>query len=108
MTYFALEEVHVLLRELKESGLNMEYTGPAPASVEESVSAFAGKTVVLTGRLERLSRNEAKEKIELLGGKVTGSVSKKTDMVIAGTDAGYQADKSSGAGDRNLGRGETI
>lgn len=94
VTYFALEEVHVLLRELKESGLNMEYTGPAPASVEESVSAFAGKTVVLTGKLERLSRNEAKEKIELLGGKVTGSVSKKTDIVIAGTDAGSKLTKA--------------
>ncbi len=94
VTYFALEEVHELLRELKESGLNMEYTGPAPAALEESVSAFAGKTVVLTGKLERLSRNEAKEKIELLGGKVTGSVSKKTDIVIAGTDAGSKLTKA--------------
>lgn len=72
----------------------MEYTGPRPVSSEESVSVLAGKTVVLTGKLERLSRKEAKEKIELLGGKVTGSVSKKTDIVIAGEAAGSKLTKA--------------
>jgi len=50
---------------------------------------FAGKTVVLTGKLEQLSRNEAKDKIEALGGNVSGSVSKKTHLVIAGEDADF-------------------
>lgn len=94
VTYFAQEEVRELLRELKELGVNMEYTGPRPVSSEESVSVLAGKTVVLTGKLERLSRKEAKEKIELLGGKVTGSVSKKTDIVIAGEAAGSKLTKA--------------
>lgn len=72
----------------------MEYTGPLPVAVEETDSAFAGKTIVLTGKLEQLSRNEAKEQIELLGGKITGSVSKKTDLVIAGEDAGSKLTKA--------------
>ena len=62
--------------------------------VEQSDSFFAGKTIVLTGKLAQLSRNEAKEKIESLGGKVAGSVSKKTDLVIAGEDAGSKLKKA--------------
>ncbi|MNH37867.1 DNA ligase [compost metagenome] len=57
-------------------------------------SPFAGKTIVLTGKLEQLTRNEAKAKIEELGGIVTGSVSKKTDLVIAGADAGSKLTKA--------------
>jgi len=57
-------------------------------------SPFAGKTIVLTGKLEQLTRNEAKAKIEELGGTVTGSVSKKTDLVIAGADAGSKLTKA--------------
>lgn len=72
----------------------MEYTGARPVALEDSDSVFAGKTIVLTGKLEQLSRNEAKEKIELLGGKITGSVSKKTDLVIAGEDAGSKLTKA--------------
>lgn len=94
VTYFEQQEVNELLQELKEAGVNMEYTGPRPVSTEDSETVFAGKTVVLTGKLERLSRNEAKEKIELLGGKVAGSVSKKTDIVIAGEDAGSKLNKA--------------
>lgn len=94
VTYFEQEEVSELLQELKDVGVNMEYTGPRPVSAEESTSVFAGKTVVLTGKLEKFSRNEAKEKIELLGGKVAGSVSKKTDIVIAGEDAGSKLTKA--------------
>lgn len=94
VTYFDQDEVSELLQELKEVGVNMEYKGPRPVSSEESTSVFAGKTVVLTGKLEKFSRNEAKEKIELLGGKVAGSVSKKTDIVIAGEDAGSKLTKA--------------
>ncbi|MEQ2527787.1 NAD-dependent DNA ligase LigA [Bacillaceae bacterium CLA-AA-H227] len=94
VSYFELEEVQELLQELKEIGVNMEYKGPKPISIEDSTSIFAGKTVVLTGKLEQLSRNEAKDEIERLGGKVAGSVSKKTHLVIAGEDAGSKLAKA--------------
>jgi DNA ligase (NAD+) len=94
VSYFELEEVRELLEELKEIGVNMDYKGPKPVSIEDSTSIFAGKTVVLTGKLEQLSRNEAKEEIEKLGGKVSGSVSKKTHLVIAGEEAGSKLTKA--------------
>jgi DNA ligase (NAD+) len=92
--YFAEEEVSDLIRELKELQLNMEYKGPKRVEVENASSPFFGKTIVLTGKMEKMSRPEAKERIEALGGKVTGSVSKKTDIVIAGEDAGSKYDKA--------------
>lgn len=85
--YFSEEKVSVLLEELKELGVNMEYKGPSRTSQTET-AIFSDKTVVLTGKLENMTRSEAKEKIEVLGGKVTGSVSKNTDLVIAGEAAG--------------------
>ncbi|MCM3217471.1 NAD-dependent DNA ligase LigA [Niallia taxi] len=94
VAFFEQEEAAELIQELKDSGVNMEYTGARPVAAEESDSVFAGKTIVLTGKLEQLSRNEAKEQIELLGGKITGSVSKKTDIVIAGEDAGSKLTKA--------------
>lgn len=94
VTYFEQKEVQELLEELKAARVNMVYTGPKLVAVQESDSIFAGKTVVLTGKLEQLSRNEAKGKIEMLGGKVSGSVSKKTDYVIAGEDAGSKLTKA--------------
>ncbi|UOE55810.1 NAD-dependent DNA ligase LigA [Bacillus sp. CMF12] len=94
VSFFEQEEAHELIAELKAAGVNMAYNGPKPVSVENSDSFFAGKTVVLTGKLELMSRNEAKEKIEALGGKVSGSVSKKTDVVIAGEDAGSKLTKA--------------
>lgn len=92
-TYFANEEVHQLINELKAAKVNLTYTGPKiqPAEVD---SPFSGKTVVLTGKLSHYTRNEAKELIENLGGSVTGSVSKKTDLVIAGDDAGSKRTKA--------------
>jgi len=94
VAFFEQEEAVELLKELASAGVNMEYKGAKPVSVEESDSIFAGKTVVLTGKLEQLSRNEAKEKIEALGGNVSGSVSKKTHLVIAGEDAGSKLTKA--------------
>lgn len=87
-TYFDKPEVEKLISELRELGVNLSYNGPKAVNVEDIDSYFAGKTIVLTGKLEILSRNEAKEKIELLGGKVSGSVSKKTDLLVAGEAAG--------------------
>lgn len=98
VTYFEMEEAEELINELKAAGVNMEYKGARPVSIEESDSVFAGKTVVLTGKLELLSRGEAKEKIEALGGNVAGSVSKKTHLVIAGEDAGSKLTKAQDLG----------
>jgi DNA ligase (NAD+) len=94
VAYFEMDEAVELINELAAAGVNMEYKGPRPVAAEESDSIFAGKTVVLTGKLERLSRNEAKDKIEALGGNVAGSVSKKTHLVIAGEEAGSKLTKA--------------
>ena len=89
-TYFATEGSEILLRELKEAGVNLYYKGQTIVAD----AALSGLTVVLTGKLERLKRSEAKSKLESLGAKVTGSVSKKTDLVIAGADAGSKLQKA--------------
>ena len=89
-SYFAQEGTQILLKELKEAGVNLAYLGEKV--VADAV--LSGKTVVLTGKLETLTRTQAKEKLLRLGANVAGSVSKKTDLVIAGAEAGSKLAKA--------------
>jgi DNA ligase (NAD+) len=91
--YFEEEKVVALLNDLRELGLNMEYKGPKKTETATD-GPFAEKTIVLTGKMEEFTRNEAKEQIEARGGKITGSVSKNTDIVIAGEAAGSKYNKA--------------
>lgn len=93
-TYFATSGAQKLLAELKASGLNLSYLGQRVSND----AALSGLTVVLTGKLEKLTRNQAKEKLQNLGANVAGSVSKKTSLVVAGSDAGSKLDKARSLG----------
>ncbi|MFC4734957.1 NAD-dependent DNA ligase LigA [Bacillus daqingensis] len=94
VTYFAQEEVQELIAELASLGVNMTYNGPKLQEASDIDSVFAGKTVVLTGSMDTMTRSEAKAEIEQLGGKVTSSVTKKTDILVAGEKAGSKLTKA--------------
>jgi DNA ligase (NAD+) len=89
--YFSQDEVKELIATFKSVGVNTEYKGIQIENINTD-SLFAGKTVVLTGKLEQMTRSEAKKQLEALGAKVAGSVSKSTDLVIAGEAAGSKLD----------------
>ncbi len=89
------ERTRELIERFRAAGLNLEQEG-GPPPAEEGV--LSGKTLVLTGTLPNLTREEATERIEAAGGKVTGSVSKKTDYVVAGADAGSKLTKAQDLG----------
>ena len=88
--YFSNEDNVKMISDLKNIGVNMKYNGPAEVMDEK----FAGKTFVLTGTLENYKRNDLKGIIESKGGNVSGSVSKNTDVVIAGSDPGSKYDNA--------------
>ena len=90
-TYFANTQVHQLIQELKDVQVNMEYTA---ASHVNPSSEWSGQRVVLTGKLAMFTRGEAKEWLEEHGAQVTGSVSKKTNLLIAGEKAGSKLQKA--------------
>lgn len=92
LKFFAEENVRELINELSHQGVNMTYTGPLKGQSKDSL--FTGKRFVLTGKLEIYTRREAQEIIESLGGEVTSSVSKNTDIVLAGEAAGSKYDRA--------------
>ena len=94
-TYFADTKNRELIEQLRMAGLNFNFLGSTSKAAN---SYFSGKTVVLTGTLDSMGRKEATEILENLGAKVTGSVSKATDAVVAGHDAGSKLDKAQALG----------
>ena len=95
--FFREKHAKSIVKKLQQAGVTMKSSKPKSSS-----APFAGKTFVLTGGLESMTRDEAKEKIEGLGGKVTGSVSSRTDYVVVGTDAGSKLDKARELGIKTL------
>ncbi|MCZ2153293.1 MAG: NAD-dependent DNA ligase LigA [Bryobacterales bacterium] len=103
--FFADARNRHLVEQLRQAGL--QFTGESTPR-GSAVQGVAGKTFVLTGTLPSLTREEATERIELAGGKVTGSVSKKTDFVVAGAEAGSKLTKAQSLGTRILDESELL
>ena len=100
MEFFSEPKNCELLQSLAKAGLKFK------GRKKERGTKLAGKTFVLTGTLPRLTRDEAKKLIEDAGGRVSGSVSKKTDYVVAGSDAGSKLDKAKELGVAVIGEDE--
>jgi DNA ligase (NAD+) len=107
-TFFDQKQNRDLLRRLASAGVRVEAAEEERAAPPAASSPLTGKTVVLTGTLPGMSREEAKARIEGLGGRVAGSVSKKTDLVVAGDEAGSKLDKARELGVRVVGPGEFL
>ncbi len=103
--FFADEQNVALVERLRSAGLQFTYDAPQPMAQVEGV---AGRTFVLTGTLPNLTRDEAKKRIEAAGGKVTGSVSKKTDFLVAGEEAGSKLEKARTLGIKVLDEAELL
>ena len=97
VTYMGNEDIRTLIDKLKTQQVNMSYTGQKTSQIEGHPE-FQGKTIVLTGKLEQMTRNEASEWLQRQGAKVTSSVTKSTDLVIAGKDAGSKLTKATSLG----------
>lgn len=108
VTFFSKPEVQETISRLAQLGVNMIYKGADSKDKAEKDSLFYGKTVVLTGTLQNMTRNEAEEKLETLGAKVTNSVTKNTDYLIAGEKAGSKLNKAQNLGVTVITEGEFI
>lgn len=99
VAYFSNTTVLQTIDRLAQAGVNLQYKGHAPTAISEE-SPFTGKRIVLTGTLHQMSRQEAAEQIEALGGQVTNNVSRKTDLLIAGEKAGSKLKRAQELGVR--------
>lgn len=108
VNFLSEEHNQQVIDELLSPEINIHWPAPVVVVAEEIDSPFAGKTVVLTGSLSILSRDEAKDRLTALGAKVSGSVSKKTDLVIAGEAAGSKLAKAQELGIEVIDEAEMI
>ncbi|HDI6511827.1 TPA: NAD-dependent DNA ligase LigA [Staphylococcus aureus] len=97
VTYLENEDIRALIQKLKDKHVNMIYKGIKTSDIEGHPE-FSGKTIVLTGKLHQMTRNEASKWLASQGAKVTSSVTKNTDVVIAGEDAGSKLTKAQSLG----------
>ncbi|MDE6375636.1 MAG: NAD-dependent DNA ligase LigA, partial [Ligilactobacillus sp.] len=96
VTYFENEQVDLLLEEFAAAGVNLTFLGQSAEELAKQTAddPLSGLTVVLTGKLDKIKRSQAKQLLEAHGAKVTGSVSKKTDLLVVGHDAGSKLTKA--------------
>lgn len=107
-SFFHSEGGARLVHELRDCGVSMPNALYRQPGTDEGRGRFAGRTFVFTGTLSRMTRDEAKEKVEALGARASGSVSKKTDYVVAGEEAGSKLDKARSLGLRVLSEDEFL